>query len=88
MKSPTNRSGNNDVYRLSAALETHLVSVSEIPGVTGWGIGESVRSESDQIVIQIFVNSEAIVDQVQEIASEIFKDYPVETNYQPILDAG
>ncbi len=60
-----------EVERLSAILDGKRELLSKITGVTGTGIGISTKSETHQVVIQIFTDLPASVDGITDQAKGI-----------------
>lgn len=70
------------VARLSAVLDERRQELESVAGVVGAGIG--FASESHRVVIQIFVGSPSLVDEVQQqVADLVGAGTPVETVFMP-----
>lgn len=72
------------VARLSALLDERRDELESVAGVVGAGIGFAAEGEPEQVVIQVFVGSPSLVDEVQQqVAGLVGEGTPVETVFMP-----
>lgn len=75
----------DEVTRLSAILDKQREQLESISRVVGTGIGYSARGDGSQIVMQVFVESPDLVDEVHKrVVNIIGNGVPVETVFLPI----
>ena len=66
---------NEKVEQASKLLERHRKDLEKLPGVVGTGIGlPSAHASANEIVVQVFVRSEADVSEVQKKTGALMGD--------------